>query len=176
MALSPALANKIKEETDALRKTLQDAGLYAHPCTEEDVEPAFARWYCSLPDVMTRWHNNDPTAIILVHVGDEDATLCHFHVVDLLPEDKPLLFVLQDYEDRIMATMEDKQPLPRSVILMGFMGECVRGTTLGNNTATRYLSEFLRFMFPEKNRFYLQLGLGKDVPMTVTIDGYFTDA
>lgn len=177
MALSPKVADKIKLETDALREALSQSGLYANKRSEADVEGAFTQLYLSIPDVMNAWCEKTPTLILIVSGGGgAGAALYHTALVDLDPSDDPLLFAIQDYEQRVLAASDDKTPLPKSVVLMGFMGECVRGAMGGSKKAARYLGAFLKFMFPDQTRFFLELSLGADYPTTVSIDGYFTDA
>lgn len=177
MALSPAVVDKLKQETDALRDTLNAAGLYVNERSEADVEGAFTQLYLSIPDVMNAWCEKVPTLILIVSEDTKkNAALYYTTLTALDPSDDPLLFAIQDYEQRIMDDSEDKSPIPKSVILMGFMGECIRGAMSGSKKAARYLGAFLQFMFPERNRFFLELSLGSGYPTTVSIDGYFTDA
>ena len=183
MSLSQKIADKVKAETDELRQVLINSGLFVNKRTELDMEDVFTQLYISIPSVMTRWHNGDPTLIMVVHEGDNDGTLFHTEVVPLDPKDDPLLFAMQDYEQRVVSALNADAPddtitsLPRAVMMMGFLGECVRGAIVGSAKATRYLSAFMRFMFPDQNRFYVQLGITTTAnPPTVTIAGYFTDA
>lgn len=173
MAYSQEVLDKISAETAEYRVALERQGMLTQERTEEELEGVFTQLYLSIPDVMAKWSAGLPMAIFVVRDDHGQASL--YYTEPKTADDEPLLFEIQDYTSRLKEELKDQSELSLPVIAMGYFGECIRGSMAGSPKAVLGLSKFLKFLFPDKSRVFLQLGVEGGEFSTLTVDGYFTD-
>lgn len=170
----PVQKTKLQIEEEALRDVLTKQGVYAHKRTAADMEGVFMRLLPSIPATMQRWDEKKPV-IIIVAVDKDSGHGTLFHEDNSVKgSTDPVLFEMQDYAEMVRREDPEGIPMPPASMVMGFLGECLRGITSGSKTAPVSLAKLMRFLFEGQTRVYMQVGLDKD--FTVTVEGYYTDA